>query len=67
MLADLKQKPTDERAQVTQALRAAGLLYEPGWVLPPPVSAQERAYLAQKLSAGPPLSELILAAREDRV
>ena len=66
-MADLKREPADERTLVTQALRAAGLLYEPDWELPPPGSLQERAYLAQNLSAGPPLSELILAAREDRV
>ena len=62
-----KRQPVDERDQVEQALRAAGLLYEPDWELPSPVSAKERARLAQKLASEPPLSETILAEREDRV
>ena len=62
-----KQKPADERDQVDRALRAAGLLYEPDWELPPPVSPEERARLAQKLSSDSPLSEEILADRGDRV
>jgi hypothetical protein len=57
----------DERARVVQVLRTAGLLYEPGWEQPPPVSPQERARLAQKLASAPPLSEVIIADREDRV
>jgi hypothetical protein len=62
-----KQQPVDERARVDRALRAAGLLYEPDWELPPPVSLREREHLAQKLASDPPLSEEILADREDRV
>jgi virulence-associated protein VagC len=62
-----KKQPIDERTQVEQALRSAGLLYEPDWELPPPVSLKERARLARKLASDPPLSEEILADREDRV
>ena len=62
-----KQRPADERDQVDRALREAGLLYEPDWELPPPVSLKERAHLAQKLASSPPLSEEIIAEREDRV
>lgn len=62
-----KKQPGDEREQVKEALRSAGLLYEPDWELPPPVSLKERARLARKLASSPPLSEEILADREDRV
>ena len=62
-----KQKPVDERDRVDRVLRAAGLLYEPEWELPPPVSPEERAHLAQKLASDSPLSKEILADREDRV
>jgi len=57
----------DARSQVRQVLRAAGLLYEPQWEPPPPVSSQDRARLAAKLAYGRPLSEIIIADREDRV
>ena len=59
--------PVDERTRVAQVLRDAGLLYEPDWEQPPSVSPQERARLAQKLASDPPLSEMIIADREDRV
>jgi hypothetical protein len=62
-----KSPPDDERAQLRQALRAAGLLYEPGWEAPTPVPPEERARLARKLAQGQPLSEMIIADREDRV
>lgn len=65
----IRPKPTscDTRAQVRQVLRRAGMLYEPDWETPPPVSPEERARLARKLAQGQPLSELIIADREDRV
>jgi len=56
----------DGRSQVRQVLRAAGMLYEPPWETPAPVSQEERARLAKKLAQGQPLSEIILADREDR-
>jgi len=62
-----RSHPVDERARVGQVLRSAGLLYEPDWASPPPVSQEERAHLARKLAAGPSLSETIIADRGDRV
>ena len=62
----LKSQPVDERAQVEQVLRAAGLLYKLDWEQPSPVSEEERARLARKLASGSPLSEMIIADREDR-
>jgi hypothetical protein len=62
----LKSQLVDERAQVEQVLRAAGLLYELDWEQPSPVSEEERARLARKLASGSPLSEMIIADREDR-
>lgn len=62
-----KPQSLDERTQVRQVLRDAGLLYEPGWKSPSPVSQKVRARLARKLASGPPLSEAIIAEREDRV
>jgi hypothetical protein len=61
-----KSQPADERAQVEQVLRAAGLLYELDWEKPSPVSEEERARLARKLASGSALSEMIIADREDR-
>jgi hypothetical protein len=58
--------PADVRSQVRQALRVAGMLYEPHWETPPPVSPEERARLAKKLAQGQSLSEIIIAEREDR-
>jgi hypothetical protein len=62
-----KRSSADERDQVRQVLRAAGLLYEPGWETPPPVPPEERARLARELGGGQPLSESIIADREDRI
>ena len=58
--------PADVRSQVQRVLRVAGMLYEPHWETPPPVSPEERARLAKKLAQGQPLSEIIIADREDR-
>jgi len=58
--------PDDTRSQVRQILRESGLLYEPDWETPPPVSQAERARLAKKLAQGRPLSEIVIADREDR-
>jgi hypothetical protein len=62
-----KHHATAERDRVAQVLRDAGLLYELDWEQPPPVSERERARLARKLASSPPLSEVIIADREDRV
>jgi PHD/YefM family antitoxin component YafN of YafNO toxin-antitoxin module len=61
-----KPAPTGVRIEVRSILRAAGMLYEPGWEMPPAVSSQKRARLAQKLAQGRPLSEVIIEEREDR-
>jgi hypothetical protein len=61
-----RQATSDSRAQVRQALREAGMLYQPAWQTPPPVSQEDRARLAQKLAQGESLSEVIIADREDR-
>jgi hypothetical protein len=62
----IKSQSVDEQARVRQVLKSAGLLYEPDWEQPPPVSEQDRARLAKKLASGSPLSEMIIADREDR-
>ena len=43
----IRPKParTSTRDQVRQVLREAGMLYEPHWETPPPVSPEERARL----------------------
>jgi hypothetical protein len=61
-----KAATANERTRVRQALRAAGMLYEPEWASPPPVSPQERTRLARKLGQSGPLSEAVIADREDR-
>jgi hypothetical protein len=61
-----KSAGADERAQVRQALQAAGMLYELEWEPPTPVSPEERARLAHKLGQVGPLSEVIIADRGDR-
>ena len=54
-------------SEVRQILREAKMLYEPDWELPPAVSPEERAELAKKLAGDPPLSEIIINDRQDRV
>lgn len=61
-----KRDATESRAKVQQALRHAGLLYEPDWETPSDTPATERARLAETLAQGQPLSEFIIAEREDR-
>jgi len=56
--------PAQERQAVIQALRQDGLLVEmPSDPAISPVSAEERAALARKLSKGRPLSEMVLEER----
>jgi hypothetical protein len=57
--------PPEERELVIQALREDGLLLDmTGEPLSPPVTPAERAELAQKLSVGRPLSELVGEERQ---
>jgi hypothetical protein len=62
-----KSTASDSQTQVRQVLRKAKMLYEPNWETPPPVTQEERARLAKKLSRGGPLSDVIIVDREDRV
>jgi len=62
-----KRASTEERNQVRCVLQAAGLLYEPAWETPSPAPAEERVRLAEKLARSDPLSESIIADRDDRV
>jgi hypothetical protein len=56
-----------ERELAIQALREDGLLYEPEKKPELPIiSDTERASLAEKLSIGRPLSEIIIEERDDR-
>ena len=56
--------PAQERGLVIQALRKDGLLIEmAGEPLSPPVTPEERAELAKKLSVGRPLSVIVIEAR----
>ncbi len=58
------QTSTQERDLVIQALRKDGLLVEmAGEPLSPPVTPEERAELAKKLSVGRPLSEIVIEER----
>ncbi len=46
-------------------MKAVGLIEDLDWALPPAISCEERARLAEKLGRGKPLSELILEDREE--
>jgi hypothetical protein len=61
-----RQATSETRKEVRQVLREAGMLYQPLWQTPPPVSQEDRARLAEKLAQGQPLSEIIISDREDR-
>jgi hypothetical protein len=61
-----KSAIADQQTQVRRVLREAGMLYEPEWKPPTPVSPEERTRLAQKLGQAGPLSEAIIADRGDR-
>ena len=61
-------KPKADRGQlhdrIVNEMKAAGLIEELPWEPPAAVSAEVRARLAEKLSHGRPLSELIIEDRE---
>ncbi len=59
-------EPQEARARATAALREAGLVVTPEWGQLPIVTTAERAELAEKAGHGQPLSESIIAEREDR-
>ncbi len=54
----------DLRDQVVSKMKAAGLIEELPWSQPPRVSVEVRARLAERLSHGKPLSEIIMEDRE---
>ena len=54
------------RAQIVSERKAAGLIEDLPWAQPPVVLPDERARLAEKLSHGKPLSEIIIESREER-
>jgi len=47
-------------------MKAAGLIEDLPWAQPPAISPEERARLAERLSHGKPLSEIIIEDRENR-
>lgn len=51
--------------QVIRKMKAAGLIEDLPWSEPPAVSPEARARLAEKLSQGKPLSEIIMEDREE--
>jgi hypothetical protein len=60
-----RSKPLPERELAIQALREDGLLVEMKQApIHPPIAPGERAELSRKLSAGRPLSELIIEERK---
>jgi hypothetical protein len=53
------------RDLVISEMKAAGLVEELPWTQLPQVSARDRAHLAEKLSHGSPLSDVIIEDREE--
>lgn len=60
----------DENGQARQRLlhemRIAGMVQDLPWAQPADISAKARARLANKMSRGQPLSQVILEEREER-
>jgi hypothetical protein len=53
--------------QLVQEMKAVGLIVELQATPPPVLTPQERVALAQRLSQGRPLSEIVIEERADRV
>lgn len=53
------------RDQIVREMKADGLVETLPWAQPPMVSPEERIRLAEKLSHGKPLSEVIIEEREE--
>jgi antitoxin component of MazEF toxin-antitoxin module len=51
------------RAQIVREMKAEGLIETLPWTQPPRISAEERTRLAEVLSQGKPLSEIIIEER----
>ena len=56
---------TQLNAQIVSKMKAVGLIEDLSWSQPPSVSPEERARLAEKLSHGKPLSQIIMEDREE--
>ncbi len=54
------------RDRIVREMKNEGLIETLPWVQPPPVSPEERARLAERMSRGKPLSEIIIDEREER-
>jgi membrane protein involved in colicin uptake len=61
----VSQRADSQRAEILDKMKAEGLIEEVEWSHVQVVSSQDRARLAQKLSQGKPLSQIILEDRED--
>ena len=57
--------PDARRVDLIQRMKAAGLVEDLSWPEPPAVSPRARTRLAEELSHGKPLSELIMEDREE--
>jgi hypothetical protein len=56
----------DLNERIVKEMKAAGLVEELSWSHPPVISTEQRARLAETLSQGKPLSEIVIEDREDR-
>jgi hypothetical protein len=56
-----------QREQLIQEMKEAGLIVELHGQRPSVVTPQERAALAQRLSKGRPLSEIVIEERAERI
>ena len=64
----IKPRRSDQPGeQLVQEMRAAGLIVDLPGPPPPIITTQERAALAQRLSQGRSLSEIVIEERADRV
>jgi len=64
----IRPKPAEAapwRGQLIGKMKAAGLIEDLSWPEPSIVSPEARAHLAEKLSQGKPLSELIMEDRQE--
>ncbi len=60
-----KSPQVSVRDQIVREMKADGLVEKLPWAQPPTVSSAERARLAEELSYGKPLSEIIIEEREE--
>jgi len=58
--------PVSQRDRIVREMKAAGLVETLPWAQPPTAPPEERARLAERLSSGKPLSQVIVEEREER-